>query len=682
MQKFRTCFLILAVLLFCANAFGATTSPTPTPVYVSGGPFIYNVMSDGSLVKVYDATIGGVALTGNPYTGPYYSSLTVGPDNVDLGTFGNALYPFLIYACDNNTNTIIRFAPAGAVTTTNPQVDVVYNGGPSSAIKPVCGRFTSTGDFYVTNQSSTTATVYKFAGVANVKLGLLGSSSPTSVTLTGLASASANAGITQKNVGDLLLVDSVNNQVLRSPYGTPFSTASAFITNLISPLGIVRLSTGDIFVANTTPPTPTVSTPAIQVAHFSSNGSPATSCPSLSFPLPSGATNTNTSLFFLAASETDVIYAAASQPQSYQQDYLEDLDFNPETDYPGEVWSWSPTQGNCVFNQVALSETQLSGVTVAPIPTAAVSQPLTATAASPTPTAFSFNSNEFQIIAGSCTATVTANPLSLANINSMINLAETNPSGGLANGGTPIVNLGEGGYEIAYSVQWSGCLPVLSNGLIGDFIFGLYDPSLSSNPQIIQCDSNPADTGEPLLNGTNTCESLPLLGSYPLGGPIPNDNGAGGGGHTNSVFFLANANPNPVVAEQGQFCGFIPPNGTAFGTDGFVLVAFQLAQKTGNCKTGPFIGDAQVLLSVAEIAPFALVFPNTVGNLGTTFPEPNKYAIPCKNFPHSPLFCTYALIIDVHKSGLTPGTYELSAQPVTGNAGAEAVTFTVKSTPF
>ncbi len=402
------------------------------------------------------------------------------------------------------------------------------------------------------------------------------------------------------------------------------------------------------------------------VSHFNSGGSPAANCPSLTF---SGAGNT--SLFFLGASETDVIYAAASQPTS-SADYTEDLDFSLEADNPGQVWSWSPTQGNCNFVSVALSESQLSGVAVAPIPTASIQQTLNATATTPTPATFSFNSNEFQIIATGCNATVTAYPLSLANINTMIGLAHSS----LPNGGTPIVNLGEGGYEIGYVVQWVGCTGVLSGGSIGDFVFGLYDPKLSSNPQIIQCDSAPPDSPtEPLLNGTNTCQALPLIGSYPLGGPIPNDNGVGAAGHSNSVFFLANANPTTVVSEQGQFCGFLPPNGITFDTDDFVLVAFQLAQTSGNCKTGPFIGDAQVLLSVAETSPTftPILGLKTVLNLGTTFPKPGL----CKYFPHSALACTYALIIDVHKSGLTPGTYSLSAQPETGNAGTEAITFNV-----
>ena len=678
MQKFRTCFLFLGVLLFGAPAFGQN------PVYVSGGPYVYNVQG-GSLLTVYDATIN-TPTTGDAYTGPYFSSLALGPDNADRDSFGNALYPFLIYACDSNTNTIIRFAPT---FTLNPTTDVVYNGGPNSALTPVCGRFTSTGDFYVTNQSSassTTATVYEFSGVANVPLGGLASSTPTTVTLGLSSNGAASAGITQKNVGDLLLVDHTNNQVLRSPYGTPFTTASPYITSgLNAPVGIARISTGDIFVANSTPTTASAS-PAIQVAHFTSTGSPATAanCTSLTFPL--GASNT--SLFSLAASETDVIYAATSQPQFYADDYLEDLDFQAEGDNPGEVWSWSAAQlPSCVLQPVALSQTELSGVAVAPIPTAPISQTLNATAASPTATTFAFNtvaapSNEFQITAGGgCTATVSAYPLSLRNINSMIGLV---PVSQLPNGATPAVNLGEQGYELAYVAKWPdpaadgpNCTSVI-NSTFPTSIFGLYDSHLVSSPQMIRCDST-TESDEPYLDGLTSCLALTPLGSYPLGGPIPTDSGFTGGGTKNSVFVLVNANPTTVAAEQGQFCGFLPPNGTTFDTDDFVVVAFQLAQKTGNCKTGPFIGDAQVLLSVAETAPnfLPILQLKTVGNLGTTFPEPNNYPIPCKSFPHSQLACTYALIINVHASGLTPGTYSLSAQPLTGNAGTEAITFNV-----
>jgi len=190
---------------------------------------------------------------------------------------------------------------------------------------------------------------------------------------------------------------------------------------------------------------------------------------------------------------------------------------------------------------------------------------------------------------------------------------------------------------------------------------------------MIRCDDSTA-ADEPNLDSGASCQALTLIGSYPLGGPIPDDNGLGSGGTKNSVFFLANANPSPN-AELGQFCGFIPPNRTTFDTDDFVVVAFRLAQNGGNCTKGPFIPNAQVVLSVGETTPIfsPIVNLKTVGNQGTTFPEPGL----CKFFPNSQLACTYALVFNLHANGLTPGTYELSAQPVTGNAGTEAVTITV-----
>lgn len=629
------------------------------PVYVSGGPFIYQVTA-GGLVKVYDATIGGAPLTDSAYAGPYFSSLAIGPDGVNKDAHGNALYPFLVYACDDKTNTIIRFAPGGAVTSSNPPHEQVG----TTSFPPACGRSTSTGDFYVTDESGGSGTtVYRFAGVANASFPSgWASTSPTPVALSG--SGAVNAGITQKNVGDLLLVDHTNNQVLRSPYGPPFSRVSAYISsNLSSPVGIARISAGDVFVGNQG---------SSNVAHFSGNGALAGTCPSLTFP--GGATNTV--IHFLAADETDTIYVAASDSSD---DAPEDLDFSSETDNPGQVWSWSPGQ-TCVLQSVAPSETELFGVAVAPIPTAAITETLSSPSlpTNPTPTAFNFNSTEFKITANGCTATVTAYQLSLANINSMIGLAKL--------AATPAVNLGEGGYEIAYVAEWAdaGCTSVFTSGpFAGTFpttIFGLYDSNLVTNPRMIRCDSSPQDdANEPFLDGSNSCTSLTAIGAYPIG-PIPTDGGFTGGGRTNSVFFLVNANQAAGGAGGGSFCPELPLNNTTVDTDDFLSIAFQVAQTGGNCETGPFVPNAQAILSVAQIKDangnpsFVPIFTvNTLFNQGSNFVQPPL----CKFFPHSEIACTYALVLNVAGSHLTPGTYELGVLFLTNNAPEQSITFKV-----
>jgi hypothetical protein len=629
---------VLVLSVFASGAWGQSS-----PVYVSGGPFIYQA-SGGTLTLIFTASSD---------SGTNFESLAAGPDNVDLDTNGNAAHPFLLYACDITGKTIIRFDPASPDT-----AETVYPPSDSSVagLVPVCGRFSSTGDFYITNQaaSETGGNVYKFAGIANVKLGHLTSlqQTPTAVSLSGVPGTFTGGGITQKNTGDLLVVDTADSQVLRFPYGPPFGAAASFGSGLSSPVGIARVSTGDVFVANQG---------SSNVAHFDRTGASAGTCPSLTFPEAG-----NTRLFFLAASETDKIYAAASTSNSVE--FAEDLDFLAETDNPGEVWTWSPgqtaEQGVCTLQPVVSSKTLLFGVAVAPVPTATQSQVLNGTLAT-----FNFNSNVFQIKETGCTATVTAYPLNLATVNTAIGLAASS----LPDGATPLVNLGEGGYEIAYVAKTPGCTGV--NGFSLDAIFGLYDSALSGNPRVIQCDSNPFDDPtEPLLNGTNTCAALTTVGSYPLGGIIPKDGGVfgkGKGGH--SVFFLVNANLRSAAAGgQAIFCGFFPPlknttdptKAANFDDDDIIPVMFRLAKAGGSCQAGPFDNSAQALLSIAQLTPtFNPIFPLQ------TFP-------PGGNFQNLG-FGLYLTLLPVHFNHLAPGEYSLSVLFQTDDTSQQTIVFNV-----
>lgn len=667
----RPSLFMLGFLCLCFAVAAPTWAQVQSgPVYVSGGPYVYNVLSDNSLQKVYDATlITPLGETDDPYPGPHYSSLAIGPDNVDVGANGNAEYPFVVYACDDHTNTILRFVPNGAVTDSNPAAEILSTGN----IAPSCGRITSTGDFYFTSGSA----VYKVTyGGMNTRAAYIpfnngnwSGATITAATPSGLGSTTLQ-GITQKNVGDLLLVDKTGGQVLKSAYGPPFGTATQLVGGLSSPVGIARISTGDIFVSQNGSST---------VGHFTGAGGTPGACSTISFP----AETADTDLFSVAASEADTVYVVSSVSGD---EFAEDQDFaNEVPENPGQVWEFVPGQEGCNLQSVVMNGTELQGVAVAPIPTASMTETVSSPGppANPTPTDFNFGSSDFQITANGCSATVTAWPLSLVNVNSMIGLA----AGSLPTGGTPIVNLGEGGYEIAYVAKWpsgdSGpCSSVLSDGTFGNAIFGFYDASTATNPRILRCESSPMnDPSEPFLNGSNTCVALGNLGSYPLGGPLKGDPGVIGHGTSNSVFVLINANPaSGTAGAAGNVCNFLPPNNLTLDTDDFLLVAFQLAQSGGNCKTGPFIRNAQALLSVAEIADASnnptfnpILNIKTVLNLGTTFPQPGL----CKYFPHSPLSCTYALILNVQGSGLVPGTYELSVQFLTGNAPPQSVVFKV-----
>jgi hypothetical protein len=644
--------LVATVLVFVFSGFGSVTWGQPIPVYVSGGPFIYQV-NGSSLTTILKKA------------GSNFASLAIGPDNVDLDAHGNALHPFLIYACDIKTNTIIRFDPS------NPSVrDTVYNAS-VSGLTPVCGRSTSAGDFYVTNQaaSGTGGNVYKFANLANVGLGLLTPQIPVAVAL-GLPATFTGAGITQKTVGDLLLVDTADNEVFRSSYGAPFGAATPYIgASLNSPKGIARLSTGEVFVANSG---------SSNIAHFDRTGAVAATCPTLTFPTGAGASK-NTRLFFLTASETDKIYAATSTSTS---DYTEDQDYVPEKNDPGQVWTWSPTQVGCTLQSVAQSQTLLSGIVVSPIPTASITEPLTATVASPTPITFNFNSSAFQVIANGCSATVTAFPLNLATVVTAIGLSSNS---GLPDGATPLANLGEGGYEIAYVATYplpstGPCQSVFSDGTFANAIFGLYDSSLATNPRLVQCDSSAAGdiSNEPLLGGTTACKALTTIGSYPLGGIIPTDQGTIGKSRGNSVFILVNAKfASAANGGNAQFCGFFSPlknttnpaQAATFDSDDIVPIVFRLATATGNCNSGPFINNASALLSIAQIADSTgapvfnpLFSPQTLFNQGAIFPNVASF---------------YTLYLPVHANQLAVGTYSLSVLFETDNTSQQTIVFKV-----
>ncbi len=92
--------------------------------------------------------------------------------------------------------------------------------------KPQCGRFSSTGDFYVTDEIAGSG-IYKFTAAS-----LAGSLPTTPVNVLGSAQLGATFGgdadLTQSNTGDLLAVDSTNGKVFLS-LAPAFASASAIV---------------------------------------------------------------------------------------------------------------------------------------------------------------------------------------------------------------------------------------------------------------------------------------------------------------------------------------------------------------------------------------------------------------------------------------------------------------------
>jgi hypothetical protein len=696
-KKFAIVFLLL---LSVGSVVWSQVLPTTPPVYVASGGTIYSVTFPANSPAVVTPIFKQANLS--------FESLAIGPDNVDTDAAGNAMYAYFLYACDPG-GTIIRIA---FLPGANPAVagnETVYSKS-MKGLAPVCGRSSSAGDFYITNKAG--SGVFVFSGVASVPFGTLAPSSPTAVAFNStLPKNMTGRGITQKYVGDLFIVDNFDNQVLRSPYAVPFATQSTFInTNLNSPVGIAAAVTttlnqvtnmyvpnSNFFVANSN--SSFLPAQAVSVFTFSDathTGVPAGACPFLSLP----------------ALSTDVPNYLASAPTADGANSVinNTIYLVTNTNKSGTLWTWNTAQAappaNCTLTLAASIGTSLSGVAVAPAPVTLNLQ-VNATAANPTPTTFNFNSSIFQLTATGCTASVTAYPLSLATVNSMITNAQFigNPDGDLlavnnnypmspvnllppplANPASPLANLGDGGFETAYVAHWvfpnptPSCTSVFTDGGFVTGIFNFLDSSQYTNPRAVQCDN--ADlTTEPQLSprATTTCGSPEPLGVYPLGGPIASDLGT----KLNSVFAMVAENSN---TQTDNFCGFQSPllnptdPGYPFsfpaGSRSTINVKFKLSSDI-HCKQN-FITNASALLSVAQICANASSDPTCGPDGSPVFNAINVLAT-ANSLDVVPLFNQgnqqYSFTLNVLT--LPRGTYSLTVTFLTNNTMNQTILFVV-----
>ncbi len=104
------------------------------------------------------------------------------------------------------------------------------------------------------------------------------------------------------------------------------------------------------------------------------------------------------------------------------------------------------------------------------------------------------------------------------------------------------------------------------------------------------------------VSGPTSCGASQTVGVYPIGGPIPGDQGTI---TRNSFYAVVNAN---TIAQVDQFCGFqspltntTDPSQAPTQTGNTINVKFKLATASGSCQNGPYVGDASALISVAQI---------------------------------------------------------------------------------
>lgn len=522
-----------------------------SPVWASGSPTVYFSTGHTSPSVIYslDTTTG--ALTALVSTANAdYEGLVVLPDNT-----GNHAY--LVYACDNANSMVVRFDPAAAAPITP---EVIYSGG--SLTHPQCGRGTSNGDLIVTSSNTgKDGGWWSFDGIAKLALGSGSGQLPKQLFVPKVNSSSVDEGLAMKNVGDLLIVDHAGNQILRSSGPitsqfsgqTPYTTATPFIAGLSGPVAVARKTSGEIFVTNQTSPS---------LMKFNSQGQNGTRCVSFQ--------NNNTP-GFLQMSLDGTLYVGNTQQNGKGQVLAVDA-------------------GTCTVTNTFTSSQFPPVVGIALPPTSATLQAQTADSST-----FTFNVGDsalFQAITqGNCTSTPTATAAE-TNPNDILTNIGLIPSSSLPFGGTPAVDLWADGFEIVFDAKFSQCDP--QGGPYQETMSVFVDPSLVQSGTIAFCD----DT----LPG---CDTVQLIGAYPLGGLLPADSTYTGGTRVNSKFFDIDA----TSVQSGRFCGYqspfsatMPP-GTAgtFSSGGTISVKFKLTTSSGSCKNGPYVQNAVALISVAQL---------------------------------------------------------------------------------
>lgn len=545
MSPLRLFVCVFLFLTLCAGAF----SPQ---LFASGAPQVF--VSTGIAGKIYSVNTSTGAYTALvSMSGADYEGMVVAPDNT-------LQYPYLVYACDPQHGTIIRFDPAAAT------VQTIYSG----ALSPQCGRITSTGDLVVTS-TGVNAGLWKFAGVTDIALG----STVPGPTALASTPGSTDAGIAQKNNGDLLVVDRQNGQVLRSS-APSFASAPSLISGLSSPFGIARRSDGGIFVSNQG------GTP--NITQFDAQGQSPTTCEAFR-----GGNKGVPAL--MQVSLDDVLYVVGAN-------------------------------NNKGFLQ-SLSAVGCTGVTTFSLPAPAVGIALPPTSVSHNAVAtngsdlikFGFAAFEINNIKTDCGGQVVVNLMSPAAIQGLIANA-----GVATDDAFPAVNLGLDGFETVFNTDALNGCTAGDKTTLNFQIASVVDDSIVRNPEIVVCTTTDGDT-----DCRPASTNLSQVGVWPINTDVPQDGLTGGSKSVRCNIFMASSHPTGAPGqEDGTFCGFQSPIANTFDPAAFakgspmpwdltpssfsagksVPVKFKLSPgKNSNCQSAPYITDATAILSVAQIAP-------------------------------------------------------------------------------
>jgi hypothetical protein len=611
-------------LAFCFVASIPVWGQSANVVYVAtGGSQVYAVTTDST------ATPTSLIPAGDLNISAEFTSLTVGPDNTSNNTDNS---DFFLYACDTGTGAVVRLT----MSTTSPGSAARAIGTVTTAVaQPVCGRVDSSGDLYVSSASSGSG-VYVIRGVSTASALPLAS---TPLEIYSIGGSFTGGGITQKNNGDMLIVDRADNRILKaafvgaippasvsptSPFASKLTNTNA--TGLNSPSAIARTSAGYIFVANQGNATVERYDPA----NLSAN---PTAC---SVSIPSG----NVTLSSLAASEDNYVYVGIASTSPNKRTVLV-LKGGPKCTSTTTSFSLSNTDAKSV-----------AAVAVPPVPLAVTptkgTDPITGDAL----WTFNFGNSVLQTLTTGCQPQIQQSQVSVTSLAALLSgVSGTAPDGttNFSNGQAVPLN-GEGGFGTAYTVEnASNCQP--DSNAYNNFILGGFDDTTQfTNTRIIHCDT----LGDP------ACDVSYFSGFWPVGGLLPDDTTIGGKVPGFSKFFLANGKQE-ATSETGTFCGFGSPLTTtadgeppaSFSSGQNLSVKFEIAQMSGTCSNGPFITDAVALLSVAQVPNMTgtgIITPVTVESSG------NSTAV-APIFTFSPTNKQYQFSLSL--KGYAPGTYAL-----------------------
>jgi len=548
MCKFRS--LLSAFVCLCSAGLWAASGASQVFVSTGTSGIVYGLnTANGALTTL-------ISSPGSDFEGMVVAPYNVGQSNTDETTH------YLLYVCDPAANRVWRFDPTAAVPQ-NTLEKIYDNNGPLTG--PQCGRITSTGDLVVSSTSAGSG-LWTFSGVTNLALG---SALQTPSQLVGVPGSSE--GLAQKNSGDLLVADSTNNKVLRTPPNAPAATTSFISSNLAQPFGVARRGDGFIYVSNRGTNHP-------NIMQFDAQGNNPLTCASFNSPdLPN----------FMQMALDNTLYAAV-------------------TGGGGTAGSVRSINAN-TCQQIHNFTIPHGAVGLALPPTMTATQNVAASNGVVLVN-FGFGAFELNQIVGPCGGTISVGLASPAAIVTLIS-----NSGSPA---TPAVNLGLDGFEAIYSTaNLSGCSAGSAASNTNNFqLSNLLSPAVN-NPEIVVC-------SDPNVNPTN-CQpvttNLSQLGAWPIGGYLPADLTHSATKSLRCRIFMANAIPvNSAPGQEiGTFCGFQSPvNDTftgvlnswnaaaasSFKPGKSVPIKFKLGTGTGpNACSPPYITDAIALLSIAQI---------------------------------------------------------------------------------